>query len=148
MSRPQFWALPAWEQADHIADWEIEREKCPQCGGPREVCGDPDLDWYHRLTVCEPTMLANGAARRWALKHKDKPFHDGDFQSWAKEPSNSHPYHFEDGVRVWVSRDDPGPDFLLEDDPRVYLVGVAGADQFPGQDPEADQPDQTGREQQ
>ena len=55
-------------------------------------------------------MQTAGAQRLYHLMHKDKPFHDGWFTSWAKEPSRSHPFHFEDGVSIWVSSVDLTPD--------------------------------------
>ena len=47
---------------------------------------------------------------KYAALHEDMPFHDGSFKSWAKERSDSHPYHFNDGVRLWVSDVDYDPD--------------------------------------
>lgn len=53
--------------------------------------------------------LANANARYEAL-HKDAPYHDGNFESWAKERSVEHPFHYNDGVRIWVSDVDYDPD--------------------------------------
>lgn len=52
------------------------------------------------------------AAANWRYEqlHKDEPFHDGTFKSWARDRSTSHPYHYRDGVRVWVAPLDLSPD--------------------------------------
>jgi hypothetical protein len=50
------------------------------------------------------------AKRRYAALHEALPFHDGSFKSWVKERSDSHPFHFSDGVQVWVSDVDYSPD--------------------------------------
>ena len=50
------------------------------------------------------------ADRKWAALHEDRPWHDGSFTSWVKERSDSHPFHFQDGVRLWVSDVDYSPD--------------------------------------
>ena len=54
------------------------------------------------------------AERRYKTLHEKQPFHDGTFESWAKDPSLSHPYHFLDGVRIFVAETDlfPDDDFL------------------------------------
>jgi hypothetical protein len=54
-------------------------------------------------------MDLKAAERKWASLHADRPFHDGSFRSWAKEFSDSHPFHFNDGVLVWVSDVDYSP---------------------------------------
>lgn len=56
------------------------------------------------------------AAANWLYdqRHEAAPYHDGSFEDWAKERSASHPYHYRDGVRLWVSDVDysPGDAFL------------------------------------
>lgn len=54
-------------------------------------------------------MEQAAAEWRYAELHKDLPFHDGTFTSWAKERSLSHPYHLSDGVSVWVAESDLTP---------------------------------------
>ncbi|MCW2785250.1 MAG: hypothetical protein JWP74_1767 [Marmoricola sp.] len=51
---------------------------------------------------------------RWSALHEDKPWHNGDFTAWAEKRSDATPYHFKDGVTLYVSdRDDnPDDDFL------------------------------------
>lgn len=50
------------------------------------------------------------AERKWAELHEEMPYHDGSFKSWVKERCDSHPYHYTDGVRVWVADVDYSPD--------------------------------------
>lgn len=58
-------------------------------------------------------MATKAAAWMYADKHEDAPFHDGTFESWSKDRSASHPFHYGDGVRIWVSREDLTPDDLF-----------------------------------
>lgn len=55
-------------------------------------------------------MESAAANDRYESKHKDRPYHDGSFKSWAKDRSRQHPYHFRDGVTVWVHDVDLSPD--------------------------------------
>jgi len=59
-------------------------------------------------------MESAAANRRYERLHEALPYHDGTFSSWAKNPSREHPYHFKDGVTVWVAPEDltPDDDFL------------------------------------
>lgn len=43
-------------------------------------------------------------------KHAERPYHDGEFESWSKERSPMHPYHYRDGVTVWAHDVDLTPD--------------------------------------
>lgn len=56
------------------------------------------------------------AAASWRYQHihEDEPFHDGTFTHWSATRSVDTPYHFGDGVSVWVSPQDltPDDDFL------------------------------------
>lgn len=42
-------------------------------------------------------------------KHAEMPFHDG-AGNWAKERSRDFPYHYRDGVTIWVAPVDVNPD--------------------------------------
>ncbi|WP_436702414.1 hypothetical protein [Nocardioides sp. BYT-33-1] len=42
--------------------------------------------------------------------HKDRPFHDGLFRIWMKERSAMTPFHYAEGVSIWLSREDLTPD--------------------------------------
>lgn len=46
--------------------------------------------------------------------HKERPYHDGTFSRWAKEFSEMTPFHYSDGVTLWVAPVDltPDDDFL------------------------------------
>lgn len=55
-------------------------------------------------------MQEKAAQRRWEILHQERPYHDGSFESWSKEPSLSHPFKYDDGVMIWVSKDDLSPD--------------------------------------
>lgn len=48
--------------------------------------------------------------------HEKAPFHDGTFKEWSAKRTQATPYHFRDGVHIWVSREDltPGDDFLAQ----------------------------------
>ena len=69
----------------------------------------------HR-SICYSQMERAAAERQYARLHEDAPWHDGTFTSWRKEPSASHPYHFQDGVTVFISTVDlaPGDNFLID----------------------------------
>lgn len=55
-------------------------------------------------------MEQAGARARYERLHKEAPYHDGSFSSWAKERTNSHPYGMFDGVTIWVADRDLTPD--------------------------------------
>ncbi len=38
------------------------------------------------------------------------PFHDGSFSRWSKEPSREFPFHYLDGVTIWLAPTDVNPD--------------------------------------
>ena len=92
-------------------------------------------------------MQTAGATRLYALRHKDKPYHDGWFQSWAEEPSASHPYRYDDGVSIWLASVDlsPDDDFLGQGSP-VDVVEVL-AQKFVGQGREGDDAEQGANDQ-
>lgn len=55
-------------------------------------------------------MQLEAAQRLYALNHEKKPYHDGTFSNWAAEPSRDFPFHFTDGVRLWMAREELAPD--------------------------------------
>lgn len=59
-------------------------------------------------------MQLEAAKRLYEKRHKDQPYHDGTETIWAEEPSQLTPFHFSDGVTIWLSREDltPEDDFL------------------------------------
>lgn len=84
------------------------------CGHPREVCSDRSATWFPQRTICYPAMEAAAANRRYDQLHEEKPYHDGTFGRWSKEPTPGTPYHYKDGVTIWVAQEDYSPedDFL------------------------------------
>lgn len=59
-------------------------------------------------------MQQQMAQRRWDLLHEKAPYHDGTFTLWSDKPTPVCPFHYSDGVTIWVSPDDltPDDDFL------------------------------------
>lgn len=68
--------------------------------------------------------------------HKDAPWHDGTFKSWAKERSAQYPFHFNHGVSISVADRDltPWDEFTTKED--ASPVPIEGD---PGDDPDDDQ---------
>ena len=55
-------------------------------------------------------MQREAVIARYHDLHKDRPFHDGLFRIWAKERSAMTPFHYTEGVSIWLSREDLTPD--------------------------------------
>lgn len=55
-------------------------------------------------------MQLKAAVRIYENLHKDKPWHDGSFQIWSDQFSRLTPFHFSDGVTIWLSETDLAPD--------------------------------------
>jgi hypothetical protein len=67
------------------------------------------------------------AERRYAQIHEDRPFHDGTEKRWSKTSGPSFPYHFQDGVTIYVSETDLNPkDKFLKAGPGVGDLSVEG----------------------
>lgn len=82
-------------------------------------------------------MALAAANGRYDDLHKEQPYHDGTFTFWAKDRSRAFPYHYRDGVSIWVTREDLSPDDDFLEDGSV----VAGPEQSDGDVYEAtDQP--------
>lgn len=95
--------------------WEANQDRCPEHGGPRSDCEDPDKQWFSQRTVCHVAMKQ--AAIEWAYDRfrEKEPFHDGTFRRWSAVRSLTHPYHYRDGVRLWLAPEDLSPhDHFLE----------------------------------
>lgn len=76
-------------------------------------CGDDERDWFPQMSVCWPSAQLAAAQALYADLHKDRPYHDGSFKNWAEGRSRAHPFHYADGVSMWLADEDiPGPDFL------------------------------------
>ncbi len=87
---------------------------CPECGGDPKVCGDAEKAWYPQMVRCHKTAERLAAERAAGFKHAALPYHDGNFSSWSEEADEAHPYHFSDGVTIFVADTDLGlgGDFL------------------------------------
>lgn len=109
MSGEEFYALSVVEQRLQVAAWETKRDACSEHGGPRSECEDAATKWFPQRTVCHATM--ERAAAEWGYDqcHDAEPFHDGTFTKWAATRSLLHPYHYRDGVRLWVAPVDLNP---------------------------------------
>ncbi len=60
--------------------------------------------------VCHVTMQLAGANALYNDLHEAAPYHDGTFKSWSKERTEAHPFHYRDGVRIWMAETDVNPD--------------------------------------
>lgn len=49
------------------------------------------------------------AKRLFSLLHEERPYHNGDFTGWSKEPSVSTPFHYGDGHRFYMAPVDVAP---------------------------------------
>lgn len=58
-------------------------------------------------------METESARARYSELHKDAQFHDGSFpddlDAWSKTRSKTHPYKYDEGVKIWYSADDLSP---------------------------------------
>lgn len=76
-----------------------------------------------------PAMQLAAANRIYDMRHEDRPYHDGSFSRWAAEPSRQFPFHYRDGVTIWLSPVELNP----EDD----FLGQSVGDEALDDDPEA-----------
>lgn len=107
-------ALPEQERLWWL-EWERVRRNRHRCGNDRDVCSDPEREWFPQLSVCYSEMEQAAAAWRFEqLAERRGEFHDGSFKRWSKVRSARHPYRYSDGTTVWVSLEDHGEggDFL------------------------------------
>lgn len=74
------------------------------------MCADPVKRWFPQRRVDYATMEREAAAARYQRLHKDRPWHDGTFNRWSKDPSDLFPYHFDAGVTIDVTETDENPD--------------------------------------
>ena len=110
MSTRAFYALSDEERDYWIADWEIRRMECPDCGNPIDECSDPKRLWYPFRRICYATMEREAALAAYNELHgEDAAYHNGTFTSWSKTRSSSHPYGAGDGVSIGVAQMDVNP---------------------------------------
>lgn len=55
-------------------------------------------------------MERAAAEARYDKLHEDRPYHDGAFLNWSDKRNGHYPYHYKDGVTVWVAAEDHNPD--------------------------------------
>jgi hypothetical protein len=124
----------AWDDAQRSeaeAAWDAEHLlTCPQCGNPREVCSQPDVDVWPQRSVCYVTAVREAAQRSWRAHVDGKTVPPVEVRR-------------DDGVTIWASLvdlDPDGPGFEGE----VGLAvpsGLVGAEQATHQQPHAGQPE-------
>lgn len=123
-----------------VARWERKAEQCPEHGVPRAVCADPDKHWFPRRQVDYATMQREAAHERYRRLHEARPWHDGTFKKWHKEPSLDFPYRYDMGVTIDVTETDENPD---DDFLRLSLgsggPGRVGSGEDEAEDAEADE---------
>ena len=66
--------------------------------------------FYPQRVRCYASMELAAANWRFDEIHEAEPFHNGDESSWSATRSTDHPYHFRDGVTVFVAPTDFAPD--------------------------------------
>lgn len=79
--------------------------------------------------MCQPAAQLAAAKRLYDLLHEDAPYHNGAFERWRKEPDRDSPFHYWDGVTIWLS-----PVELAPDD---QWLSPSVAEQAPGDEDEA-----------
>lgn len=110
MTLAQFDALSPTERDYWIADWQLAREECSDCGRPIEECSDPKRKFYPYRRICYATMEKEAAvAALNDLRGEDAQFHNGAFTDWAKVRSASHPYPAGAGEAIGVADQDIAP---------------------------------------
>lgn len=80
------------------------------------MCEDEGYVGYPQRSICWATMQQRAADARYDAIHENAPFHDGTFEHWSEKRDTAHPYHFRDGVTIWLSDTDDthDDDFLAQ----------------------------------
>lgn len=65
--------------------------------------------WFPQRRVCHASMVRAEAEAQYDQLHEKRQFHDGTFTSWSDKRSPQHPFHYRDGVTLWVSDIDLTP---------------------------------------
>lgn len=55
-------------------------------------------------------MELKTAQRKWDELHKELQYHDGTFTHWTASRTDATPYHYSDGVHLYVAPFDVNPD--------------------------------------
>lgn len=66
-------------------------------------------------------MARKAAERAYEDLHEKRPWHDGTFTVWTSERTQSTPFHYLDGVGIYVAPIDvnPGDNFLEAPEPHA-----------------------------
>lgn len=54
-------------------------------------------------------MVKAYAEAKYDQLHEKQPFHDGAFAKWGEKRTAETPYHYRDGVNLWVAESDLTP---------------------------------------
>lgn len=101
-------------------------------------CPDDDKDWYPQRRICWPAAQLEVAKRKYAALHEDEPFHDGTFKNWAKEFSWAYPFHYADGISLFMSPIELAP---WDDFTEVAQASPDEPQDEPSDDPAGDESD-------
>lgn len=104
-----FDALDADERGYWVAEWELERLTCSDCGNPVEECSDPKRIWYPYRRICRASMERAAAEAAYNDLHEDRGFHDGTFTRWNSKRTPEFPVAAGDGVSFGVTDYDRTP---------------------------------------
>lgn len=128
MSWGAFAALPEDEQALWREKHEREQNRCSKCHSDRETCSDPEHEWFPQRSVCYADMTQAAADALYDELHDAEKFHDGTFANWSTTRSKDFPFHFRDGVSIWVAPVDLNPDDKFTTDKNATPRGGARGD--------------------
>lgn len=74
------------------------------------MCSDPERVWYPQRSICYAEAEARAADRKYTAMHQERPYHDGKFANWSERATPFTPYHYDDGVNIYVAPFDINPD--------------------------------------
>lgn len=72
-------------------------------------CADEHREWFPQRRVCYAAMELAAAEWRYGELHDKRPYHDGTFSKWSEKRSLQYPYHYRDGVNLWIADTDLTP---------------------------------------
>lgn len=79
-------------------------------GGPFDECPDDQRDWFPQRRICWPSAQLAAANRKYDELHKDRPYHDGSETVWSETPTVLTPFHYRDGVTIFLAATELNPD--------------------------------------
>lgn len=120
----EFYALPEIDQDEAIALWTEQESTCPHCDQPRDVCSDPEVEWFPQRLVCYASMARQWAESSYERLHEAEPWHDGTYSQWSPKWSIETPYHYQHGVKIVVAPFDADPDDDFTGDPQAQPAAL------------------------